>query len=163
VCESPDPGEVVELGKLKCRTPADWAKVKPAEPAGYREYRLEPVGDNKTSAQLAIDFLGNGNGAGAGEQVKRWEERFLPPEGKNLDDVVRVRTLQVGGAAVTCLDVRGDYQGMPGDPATPRQNYRLLGVYFGTPRGPYLIRLWGPADTVEFYRDGFENWVKAFK
>jgi hypothetical protein len=77
--------------------------------------------------------------------------------------VAKVRKLKVRGAAVTYLDVRGDYKGIPGDPATPRENYRLLGVYFATPQGPYLIRLFGPADTVEFYRKGFEDWVKEFK
>jgi hypothetical protein len=28
---------------------------------------------------------------------------------------------------------------------------------------PRRIRLFGPADTVAFYRKGFEDWVKAFK
>jgi hypothetical protein len=158
-----DTGGVVELGKLKSRVPAEWQPVKPAEPSHYRQYRLEPVRDDKDAALLVIDFLGKGRGVSTGEQVKRWKAMFLPPEGKGLDDVARVRVLKVGDAAMTYLDVRGDYKGLPGDPATPRQNYRLLGVYFDAPQGPYVIRLCGPADTVAFYRDGFENWVKAFK
>jgi hypothetical protein len=158
-----DAGEVVELGNLRSRVPAAWQRVKPDEPSRYRQYRLEPVGDDKDAARLTIDFVGKESGVSAGEQVMRWKKMFLPPEGKRLDDVVRVRTLKVGGAAVTCLDVRGDYKGVPGDPATPRQDYRLVGVYFDTPQGPYAIRLCGPAGTVAFYRYGFDNWVKAFK
>ncbi len=73
------------------------------------------------------------------------------------------RKLDVNGFAVTYVDVRGDYKGVPGDLTTPRENYRLLGVYFPTEEGPYLIRLFGPADTVEFYRIGFDHWIKAFK
>ena len=80
-----------------------------------------------------------------------------------LDDVAKVRKLTVHGTALTYLDVRGDYRGIPGNPATPRGNFRLLGVYFSAPQGPYLIRLFGSADTVEFYREEFEEWVKAFK
>jgi hypothetical protein len=158
-----DRGDVVELGKLKSWVPADWAKEKPDGPSGYRQYRLQPVGDDKEDARLTIHFLEEGSDDSAAKQVQRWKEMFLPPEGKKLDDVAKVRELKVRGAVVTYLDVHGDYKGSPGNPATPRQNYRLLGVYFAAPQGPYLIRLFGPADTVEFYRKGFEDWVQAFK
>jgi hypothetical protein len=158
-----DRGEVVELGKLKSRVPTAWAAEKPDGPSGYKQYRLEPVGDDKEDARLTIEFLGKGNGGRAEEQVERWKAMFFPPEGRKPDDAARVRKLKVGDAAVTYLDIRGDYKGVPGNPATPRMNFRLLGVYFPTPQGLYLIRLFGPADTVGFYRKGFEDWVKGFK
>ena len=156
-------GEVVELGKLKSRVPVDWAREKPDDPSSYRQYRLEAVGDDKDDARLTIDFLGKGSGDSAEKQVERWKAMFLPPQGKKRDDMAKVRKLNVGGATVTYLDVRGDYKGIPGSPTTPRQNHRLLGVYFATPEGPYVIRLFGPAQTVEYYRQEFEDWVKAFK
>jgi hypothetical protein len=156
-------GEVVELGRLKSPVPADWAKEKPDEPSGYRQYRLEAIGDDKEDARLTIDLSRRGSGNSAEKQVECWKAMFFPPQGKQPEGVAKVRNLKVGGAAVTYLDVRGDYRGIRGDPATPRTNYRLLGVYFATPQGPYRIRVLGPADTVEFYRKGFENWVKAFK
>jgi len=158
-----DVGEVVELGKLKSRVPADWVKERPDEPSGYKQYRLDPVGDDKEDARLTIHFLRKGRGTSAEEQVRRWKALFLPPERMRMDHAARVRKLKVGGDAVTYLDVRGDYKGIPGNPATPRQNFRLLGVYFDTPQGVYLIRLFGPADTVEYYREDFEDWVTAFK
>ena len=89
-----------------------------------------------------------------------------PPHQRHLQSITpgsRVRGLTVSGAAVTYLDVRGDYKGILGGNSTPREAWRLLGVYFDTPKGPYIIRLLGPADTVEFYRKGFEDWVRAFK
>jgi hypothetical protein len=155
-------GEVVKLGKLKSPVPADWAREKPDELSGYRQYRLEAIGDDKEVARLTIDLLRKGGGDSAEKQVERWKAMFFPPQ-TEPDGVAKVRELKVGGAAVTYLDVRGDYKGIPGDQATPRANYRLLGVYFATPQGPYRIRVLGPADTVEFYRKGFENWVKAFE
>jgi len=155
--------EVVELGTLKSQVPADWAGVKPDDPSSHRQYRLEPVGDDKEAARLTIDFLGKGSGDSAEARVRRWKAMFLPPEGKDMDSVAKVRRLKAGGATVTYLDVRGDYKGIPGNPATPRENFRLLGVYFDTPEGPYLIRLLGPAGTVEFYRTEFEDWLTAFK
>src|SRR5947209_5055330 len=86
-------GEAVELGKLKSRVPADWAKEKPYEPSCYRQYRLEPVGDDKLPTRLTIDPLEKGNAVNAAKQVERWKATFFPPEGKKLDDVAKVREL----------------------------------------------------------------------
>jgi hypothetical protein len=93
------------------------------------------------------------------------QRTLLPPAGKTktMREAAKVRRLSVQGAAVMYLDARGDYKGIPGDPATPRQNFLLLGVHFEMPNGTYLICLFGTADTVEFYRPKFEDWVKAFK
>ncbi len=158
-----DAGEVVELGKLKSRVPTTWVQEDPYKPSYYRQYRLEPIGDDKDNACVIIEPVGKGSGESAEKQVEHWKTMFLPRNGKKLEDVVKVRKVPVSGVAVTYVDVRGDYKGIPGDFATPRENYRLLGVYFPVPEKPYLIRLFGPADTVAFYRKGFEDWVTAFK
>jgi hypothetical protein len=159
----PDRRAVVGLGSLKSRVPADWVEEKPDEAQGYKQYRLEPLHDDEYYARVTVHFLGKKKGDTAAEQVKRWKGMFLPPEGRKLDDVARVGALRVGGAEVTYVRVLGDYKGLPGDPTSRRQNFRLLGVYLGTAKGPYLIQMLGPADTVESYRVGFEDWVKAFK
>ena len=158
-----DGGDVVGLGGLKSRAPAGWVAVRPDRPQHSRQYRLEPVGDDKEEARLTVEFVGNGKGGTADEYVMRREERFFPPEGRKLEDLAKVRRLRVGGAGVTYLDVRGDFKGAPGDPTTPRQDYRLPGVYFETPKGAFVVCLFGPAKTVEFYRAGFEDWVNGFK
>ncbi len=159
----PNTGGVVELGSLKSRVPADWVEEKPDDAQCYKQYRLEAVVDDKYNAQVTVRFLGKRKGGTAAKYVKRWKGMFLPPEGKKLDDVAKIEVLKVSGAEVTYISVLGDYKGIPGDPTTPRENFRLLGVYFDTAKGPYVIQMFGPADTVEFYRVGFEDWVKAFK
>jgi hypothetical protein len=82
-------GEVVELGKLKSQVPADWAKEKPDEPSGYRQYRLEAIGDDKEDARLTIDLLRRGSGDSAEKQVERWKAMFFPPQGKQPDGVAK--------------------------------------------------------------------------
>jgi hypothetical protein len=159
----PDRGDVVELGNLKSRVPAGWVVEKPIDARDYKQYRLEPVDDDKDYVQVTIRFLGKGKADTAAAQVQRWKAMFFPPKGKTMREAAQVRKLNVNGAAATFLDVRGDYKGIPGNDATPQQNFRLLGVYLDTPKGPYTIRLCGPADTVAFYRKQFEDWVKAFK
>ena len=158
-----DRSDVVELGGLRSRAPADWVQEQPDDGQSYRQYRLEPVGDSGDSARVSIRFLGNENGGTAADYVRRWEGMFLPPEGKTLRETAKVRQLTVDGVLATYVDIRGDYKGIPGDVATPRQDFRLLGVYLETPKGAYVIRLMGPDKTVRFYRQGFDNWVKGFK
>ena len=158
----PNRTDVVQLGNLKSRVPADWAEEKPA--AGeYKQYRLEPVDDDKDDAQVTIRFLGKETRGTAAAQVNRWKAMFFPPEGKTMHEAAKVRQIKINGAAATYLDVYGDYKGIRGDDTTPRPNFRLLGLYLNTPKGPYTIRLFGPADTVAFYRKQFEDWIKAFE
>jgi hypothetical protein len=154
---------VVELGGLRSRAPADWVQEQPDDRQSYRQYRLVPVGDSADPAEVSIRFLGNGNGGTAADYVKRWEGMFLPPLGKTMREAAKVQQLTLDGALATYVDIRGDYRGIPGDVATPRQNFRLLGVYLDTSKGAYVIRLMGPDETVRFYRQGFDNWVKGFK
>ena len=161
--KDPNRGNVLELGGLKSQVPADWVEEKPDDAKSLKQYRLEPIDDDKEDARVTVDVLGKGKGDTALEYVKRWKAMFLPPEGRTMDQAAKVRKCIVQGAAVTYLDVRGDYKGIPGQDTTPRENFRLLGVYFHTPKGAYVIRLFGPADTVSFYRKEFEGWVKAFK
>jgi hypothetical protein len=146
-------------GQLKSRVPADWVEIEPDDAQSYKQYRLAPLGDGVDYSQVTVQFLRNGETAA--EYVRRWQGMFLPPEGKTMQDAAKVR--QLDGVKATYLDVGGDYKGIPGAAATPRQNYRLLGVYLDTPKGPYVIRLFGPDQAVRVYRQGFENWVKAFK
>jgi hypothetical protein len=67
------------------------------------------------------------------------------------------------GALATYLDIHGDYKGIPGNTASRRENFRLLGVYLHTPHGAYRIIMFGPADTVQHHRLQFDGWIKAFK
>ena len=159
----PSQGDIVELGDLKSRVPADWVREKPDDAQDYKQYRLEPVDDDKDYAQVTLRFLGKGNGGTAAAQVQRWKAMFFPPQGKSMREAAKVRQFKINGAAATYLEIRGDYKGILGNDATPRQNSRLLGVYVDTPKGPYTIRMFGPADTVRFYRKQFENWLRAFK
>src|SRR5207302_9555532 len=99
---------------------------------------------------------------------KRSTDLALSPEAKPLDHVATARTMKAGEADFTALDTRGTYKerARPFDPnseTTPRLNYRMRAVVFGSAKGPYFIRLVGPADTVAHYQKGFEAWLKNVK
>jgi hypothetical protein len=154
---------VVDMGGLKSRPPADWVEEPPDDPTWYKQYRLVPIDEDKAYARVRIYATSKGKEDGAGDWVKRWEAMFFPPQGMTMRQAARVQQLKVHGAPVTLFSIRGDYKGIPGDDASPRQNYRLVAAYFQSPKGPYIIRMFGPAETVAYYRKEFEDWIKSFK
>jgi hypothetical protein len=160
---TPKRGDVVDIGGLKSRVPADWVQETPDNAQCSKQFRVIPIDDDKAHTRITVCFAGKGKGQTAADYVKRWKGMFLPPEGKTIQEAAQIRKLTVNGAGATYLDIRGDYKGIPGDDASPRENFRMLAIYLSTPKGPYVIRVLGPNRTVQFYRKGFEDWVKALK
>lgn len=161
-------GTIVTLDGLKSQTPADWVEEPTTSQLRWKQFRLPVVGNDKDNAELIIFFFGTGSGGSADDNIKRWKDMFVPPEKKTIDDVAKVEKHKVGDVNVTYVDVNGTYK-FRAQPANPnsatmlRPNYRLLGVVFESPKGPYFMRLVGPADTVGHHKKGFDSWLKAFK
>jgi hypothetical protein len=162
-----DRGTLVKLDGLESRTPAVWHEEEPDNSMRLKQFRLSPIGDDKDDVEVVIFYFGEGKGGSAEDNIKRWRSQFKPPEGKTIQDVSKVEKMKVGGVPVTYLDIRGVYTPLP--PTNPnakitiRQNYRLLGVVFEAKKGPYFIRMLGPANSVAYYKKGFDEWIKGFK
>ncbi len=159
---------VIEIDGLKSTAPADWKSEEVTAKFRTHHFRIPHVADDKTDAELTIFFFGTGSGGSADDNVKRWKGFFIPPEGKKIEDVSKVENFKVGNVDVTYLDVQGTYKfkERPFDPTSKeelRPDYRMLGVVFESPKGPYFFRMVGPAKTVEQNKKAFEDWVKGFK
>src|SRR5438876_848255 len=75
---------------------------------------------------------------------------------------------KVGDAKITYLDIQGTYlkKMRPLDPdfkAMKMPNYRMFSVLFETKENTHLIRVIGPAKTVEQHKKAFDDWLKGFK
>jgi hypothetical protein len=161
-------GVVVEIDGLKSRAPADWKEEAPSNKLRAFQFRIPRAKGDKEDAELVIFFFGPGGGGGVEDNIKRWKGLFTPPEGKKIDDVSKVEKMKVGDVPVTYLDVSGTYlfKARPFDPndkGEKRPDYRLLGVVFESPKGPYFFRCVGPAKTIEANKKDFDNWLKGFK
>jgi len=160
-------GKPVSLDGLQSRVPDDWVE-ETGNRFRLKQYRLPAVKDDKDNAEVVIFHFGQGQGGSASENIKRWKGMFVPPEGKTIDDVTKIDKMKVSGNDVTYVDLRGTYIFRP-RPQAPdsetarRPNYRMLAVVFESEKGPYFIRLVGPADTVEYYKKGYDEWLKGFK
>src|SRR5689334_5654581 len=101
----PNGDDVVELGGLKSRVPADWAEQVPRVSPYFRQYRLqpvrqyrlEPINDDKDGAHVSVYAPVKGQAVTAADHVKSWKEAFLPPVGQTINQAARVREFTVSG------------------------------------------------------------------
>lgn len=161
-------GTDVELDGLHSKAPADWVEEPTRSQFRLKQFRLSAVGDDKDNAEIVVFTFGAQGGGSVADNIKRWKGMFVPPEGKQIDDVAKVEEFKVGDVKVTQLDVRGTYlyKARPFDPNAEtirKPNYRMIGVIFATKNEPYYIRFVGPEETVKHYRKGFTEWLKGFK
>jgi len=160
-----DKGTVVTLDGLSSRAPAEWKEEEPSNKMRHAQFSLPKAKDDKADAELVIF---KGIGGNAKDNIDRWKAQFVPPKDKKIDDVAKVEKIKIGDKEADYLDVQGTYlyKARPFDPnakVEERPDYRMLAIYFDGPKDVYQIKLTGPAKTVEKYKKGFEDWIKAFK
>jgi hypothetical protein len=162
-------GEVIELDGLKSSVPASW---KAEDVGGNKmrayQFKLPRAKDDSADAELVVFYFGPGGGGSAEDNVKRWKGMVEAPEGKKPVEAAKVEKFKVGDVPVTYLDAQGTYlfKARPFDAnakAERKPDYRLLGVVFESPKGPYFIRVTGPAKTVEEHKKEFDAWLKGMK
>lgn len=158
-------GPIVSLGELQSRAPTTWEKEQPSNDMRLYQFRLPKVAGDEKDGEVLVFKFGSFGGTAA-QDVARWKQQLIPPEGKKVDDVSKVTDLTVSGNPVTVLDITGTYldgpPNMPPERKTPRPNYRMVAVHFKTPGQIYHAIMRGPAKTVEEYKAGFDSWIKGF-
>ena len=160
-----DKGTVVELDGLRSKAPAEWKEEAPANQMRLTQFKLPKSKDDKYDAELVIF---KGLGGSAKQNVERWKAQFAPPKGKTIDEASKVEEFKVSDRPVTYLDISGTYKfkARPFDPKAEeetRADYRMLAVQIDGKNEVYQIKLTGPAKTIEKYKKGFDEWLKAFK
>jgi hypothetical protein len=157
-------GKEIEVDGMKAAIPGSWQQEKPENRLRYLQFKLPKVKDDKEDAVLIVTKIGGS----AEENIKRWKAQLIPPEGKSLDDAVKVTEIKIGGVKAPYLDGSGTYKDNP-QPFNPqsktinRPNYRLLAIHYEGKDDPYQFKLYGPADTVANYKQGLEDWLKGLK
>lgn len=162
-----DKDNIVTLGDVKSKAPAEWVKEAPSSQMRVSQFKLPGAG-GKDPAELSVYFFGQGQGGTADANVKRWRDMFTTAEGKKSDDLGKVDTFKVGDAKVTYLDIQGTYLSKfppfaPNAKTVAKPDHRMLGIIFEGKNGAYFIRAVGPAATVEHHKKGFDEWLKSFK
>ena len=158
-------GEVVDsdLRGLSLKAPKEWENQPPKSSMRVAQWVIPgPGGD----AELVVTrFPGGGGGIEA--NVERWKGQFQPPEGKTIDDVTQVKTMEgKGGLKTTLVDVTGRFVAavVPGaDEKHDEADYRMLAAIVEGFGDPFYFKLVGPQKTVDLWAKPYEEMIATFE
>ena len=85
---------VVKFGKLSAEVPKDWKSEKPNNRLRSHQFRLPSGTEGVADAELYVMPESNPD---PDKSFPRWKASFVPPDGKELDDVAKVSKFQVDG------------------------------------------------------------------
>lgn len=160
-----DPPKAVKFGDLSAAPPAEWKSEKPANRLRSHQFKL-PSGDESLADAEVIVMP---ESKPKPEQVfPGWKDQFTPPDGQKLEDVAKESTVELKGAVLHVLDVRGTwkYKERPFDPKSKvemKPDYRAVWVIVALKDEATHVRLSGPEKVVEKHKKAFDEWLKGMK
>jgi hypothetical protein len=139
--------------------PSRWAAHPPRQ-MRLATYMIPAADGDSEGGECAVFHFGGGQGGDVQANIDRWLGQF-ENTGKPVQE-----TREVNGLPVTTVEVSGTYLS-PGGPRMQSQgkkeNYRLLGAIIGAPGGSVFFKLTGPAKTVAFVEEEFEELIASVK
>jgi hypothetical protein len=150
-------------GGLALEAPKGWNRVQPKSGIVETEFAIPSTEEGGAAGRMTV----MGAGGTVQANVDRWYGQFSQPDGSETKDKASTKKLNIGGCAVTMVDVSGTYKDMPGGPfaggqAVERPSYRMLAAIVEVPeRGNYFLKFYGPAATVAAHADGFRGMVEG--
>ena len=143
-----------EVGAFKFARPAEWKWVAVASPMRKAQLAV-PGKEGENPAEMTFFHFGASGAGGVDANVKRWLGQFQSKDGA---DKVEPETL--GGIKVMFVSTTGTFSGgMPGAPATPLENYALLGAILDHADGPVFVKMTGPVDVVSAAAKQFRAFI----
>lgn len=150
-----------QTGMLSFTKPTAWTDRPAASSMRVAEFVVPKVQGDAEDAEVIVYYFG-GSGGSVEANLQRWTSQFQ--SGK---DPVKT-TSTVNGLKLTSLDVSGTYVAEVRPGSTDRHNkpgFRMRATVVETPKGPYFIKLTGPAATVDKAGAAFDQFLQslAFK
>jgi hypothetical protein len=148
---------------LSLQAPTGWKQVQPKSNMIETEFSIPAAEGDSAPGRMTV----MGAGGSVQANIDRWCGQFSQPDGSDTKDKASTKKLNVGGCAVTLVDIPGTYRDMPGGPfaggqAVERPNYRMLAAIIEVPeRGSSFLKFYGPAATVSAHADGFRKMVEG--
>ena len=154
-------------GGLTFTAPDAW-KPRPSSSAmRVAEYVLPRASGDAEDAEVVVYYFG-GQGGSIEANIERWLGQVQQPDGRPSKAVAKRATRTVNGLEVTIVDVAGTYVAEVRPGAADRFNkpgFAMRAAVVQTPRGPYFIKMTGPAQTVAKWLPSVDGMLKtlAFK
>jgi hypothetical protein len=105
-------------------------------------------------------------GGGVEANITRWVGQMQQPDGSASKDRARRADRTINGLKVTTVDVAGTYVAELRPGAAERHNkpaFRLRAAVVETARGPYYIKMTGPAKTIAAAEADFARFLASLR
>jgi hypothetical protein len=122
------------------------------------------AGDGQ-DAELVLYYFG-GAGGTVEANIERWLGEMQQPDGRASSAVAKREARTVNGLKVTLVDVSGTYiaEMTPGSKERHHSpNFRMRAAVIETARGPYFVKLTGPAKTISAAGKTFDEFLHSLK
>jgi hypothetical protein len=153
-----------QAGSLQFTAPPTWKTRTSTSSMRVAEFVVPRVQGDPEDAELIVYFFG-GSGGSVDANIERWIGQFQPDAGRASQKPARVVS-NVGPLKVTSVDVSGTYiaEMRPGSPERfNKPNFRMRAAVVETPKGPYFLKLTGPARTIAQGGAAFDQFVKSLR
>jgi len=150
---------------LAFTAPAAWTSRPPASTMRVAEFVVPRAAGDSEDAEAIVYFFG-GSGGTVDANIDRWIGQMQQPDGSASKDKARREVLTINGLKVTTVDLAGTYVAEVRPGATERHNkpdFRLRAAVAETPRGPYYIKMTGPAKTMAAADADFKKFLATMR
>ncbi|MGQ0735406.1 MAG: hypothetical protein ACT4QD_17355 [Acidobacteriota bacterium] len=147
---------------LRFDAPKEWASG-PSTAMRAAQYSLPRAAGDTEDAELILYYFG-GSGGSVESNLERWLGQIEQPDGRSSKAVAKTSTLTANGLKITVLDVSGRYvaEVAPGAPARHNKaGFRLKAAVVETAKGPYFVKLTGPAKTIARWDAAFDLFLRS--
>ena len=141
---------VVQAAGLTFTAPKAWQPRAPSSSMRVAEFVIPRASGDAEDAEAIVYFFG-GTGGSVEANITRWIGQIQQPDGSSSAAKATRDTQTINGLKVATVDVSGTYVAEMRPGAAEHYNkpgFRLRAAVVETPRGPYYIKLTGPAKTV---------------
>jgi len=152
-------------GSLAFTAPAAWQTRPAASNMRIAEFVIPRAPGDTEDGELIVYYFGIGAGT-IDANIDRWIGQIQQPDGSATKDKARRTTQTVNGLKLTLVDADGTYVAEVRPGSTERHNkpgFRLRAAVIETPRGPYYVKMTGPAKTIGAADAAFTAFVGSLR
>lgn len=151
------------IGNLKADIPSDWREEAPTSSMRLTQFQLPSQSGGVEAAEMAVF---NRIGGGVRQNIDRWVNQFVQPDGGSSQAVAETERLTVDGMNVTLVSVTGTYTagGMSmGGMSVDQPGYGMLAAIVETPEGAYYFKTVGPESIVDYWNAEFRSFIQSMQ
>jgi hypothetical protein len=129
-------------------------------------YIIDPVSNDKDSAECGVYFFDGGQGGTIQGNIDRWISQMEQPDGTPSSDKANIGNFQANELKVTTVELTGTYLSAAGPMMQVKEKkpgYRLKGAIVEGPQGSVFFKITGPDKTVMAAAMNFMAMLKSCK